>query len=199
MKTITCLLFDDEANSLQILKEHASKISSLSIQKSFTDAQIGLEYALKNPPDLIITDLNMPNVSGLDLWVKLHHTSWFIFVSGFPELMAQASGVKVIDVLHKPFSEKRFMEAVDKAKGTIAEDKKKQKIFTQFQMLTPAEKTIVLKIGELKENKEIAEEIHNSVKTIDRHRDNIRKKLAFARTPELLLFAVDVVQYLDEL
>ena len=199
MKTITCLLFDDEATSLQVLTVYASKISSLSIQKSFTDAQIGLEYALKNPPDLIITDLNMPNVSGLDLWVKLHHTSWFIFVSGFPELMAQASGVKVIDVLHKPFSEKRFMEAVDKAKGTIAEDKKKQKIFTQFQMLTPAEKTIVLKIGELKENKEIAEEIHNSVKTIDRHRDNIRKKLAFARTPELLLFAVDVVQYLDEL
>ena len=197
MKTITCLLFDDEANSLQILSAYASKISSLSIQKSFTDAQIGLEFALKNPPDLIITDLNMPNVSGLDLWVKLHHTSWFMFVSGFPELMSQASGVKVIDVLHKPFSEKRFMEAVDKAKGVIAEDKKKQKIFTQYAQLTDTEKLVVQHIGKFKETKEIAEEIANSYRTTERHRANIYHKLGFKHKGELLVFSADVVKYLE--
>lgn len=199
MKTLTCLLFDDEANALQILKETASKNATLSIKNSFTVAQIGLEYAFKNPPDLIITDLNMPHVSGLDLWVKLHQNSWFIFTSGFPEVFPETPGEKVIDVLHKPFSEKRFNEAIEKAKIMISEDKKKQKIFAQYQMLTPAEKTVILKIGVLKESKEIAREIHNSIKTIDRHRDNIRKKFEFSRPPELLLFAVEVVKYLEEL
>jgi FixJ family two-component response regulator len=199
VKTLTCLLFDDEAESLQILTEIASKNSALSIKDSFTNPQIGLDYALKNPVDLIITDLNMPQVSGLELWVKLHQNSWFIFASGFPELFPEASGEKVIDTLHKPFSDKRFKEAIIKAKMLISEDRKKQKVFSQFQMLTASEKAIVLKIGALKESKEIAQEIHNSVKTIDRHRDNIRKKFGFVKPPELLLFAVDIVKYLDEL
>lgn len=198
MKIITSLLFDDEAASLQIITEIASKNTLLSIKGSFTNPQIGLDYALKNPVDLIITDLNMPHVSGLGLWEKLHQNSWFIFASGFLELMTQTSGVKVIDYLYKPFSEKRFNEAIDKAKRMIAEDKKKQKVFSQFQMLTPAEKIITFKIGEMKENKVIAKETFNSIKTIDRHRDNIRKKIGFVKTPELLLFAVDVVKYFDE-
>jgi FixJ family two-component response regulator len=199
MKKITCLLFDDEAESLQILTEIASKNSALAVKGSFKDAEIGSNYALKNSVDLIITDLNMPRISGLDLLGKLHQHSWFIFASGFPELFPEASGRKVIDTLYKPFSEKRFTEAVIKAKVIIGEDKKKQSIFSQYQMLTPAEKIVISKIGALKESKEIAEEIHNSVKTIDRHRDNIRKKLELTKTSELLLFAVDVVKYLDEL
>ncbi len=198
MKTISCLLFDDEANALPILTEYASTIPTLSIKSTFTDAQIGLDYALKNPPDLIITDLNMPHISGLDLWVKLHQHSWFIFVSGFPEMLAQTSGVKVIDCLHKPFSEKRFQEAVDKAKGMIAEDKKKYEILNQYSQLTDTEKLVVQYIGKFKETKEIAEEIANSYRTTERHRGNIRKKLDFKHKDELLVFSLNVVKYLEE-
>jgi CheY-like chemotaxis protein len=79
MKKITCLLFDDEAESLQILTEIASQNSALSLKGSFTDAQIGSDYALKNQVDLIITDLNIPRISGLDLLGKLHQHSWFVF------------------------------------------------------------------------------------------------------------------------
>jgi FixJ family two-component response regulator len=198
MKTITCLLFDDEAESLQILTEIASKNTALSIKSSFADAQTGLDYALKNPVDLIITDLYMPHVSGLDLWMKLHQNAWFIFASGFPELMAQTSGVKVIDSLHKPFSEQRFNEAIDKVKRMIVEDKKMNLIMKQYALLTETEKLVVQNIGTFKETKEIAEEIANSYRTTERHRGNIRKKLDFTHKDDLLIFSMNVVKYLEE-
>jgi FixJ family two-component response regulator len=198
MKTLTCLLFDDEAESLQILTEIASTNSALSIKGSFTNPEIGLDYALKNPVDLIITDLKMPHVSGLGLWAKLHQNSWFIFASGFPELMAQTSGVKVIDSLHKPFSEQRFNEAIDKAKRMIVEDKKMNFILKQYAQLTDTEKLVVQNIGTFKETKEIAEEIANSYRTTERHRGNIRKKLGFTHKDDLLIFSMNVVKYLEE-
>lgn len=199
MKKISCLLFDDEPNSLQILLKFASQNPFLSIKGSFSNVQMGLEYALKNPPDLIITNLDMLQVSGLVLWERLHQNSWFIFASDFTQLMKQASGEKVVDTLLKPYSQRRFQEAIDKSINMITEEKIRQGILTQLHTLSDAEKLIVLKIGAFKESKEIAKETFNSIRTIDNHRNNIRKKLKFTKPFELQFFAVSALKYFDEL
>jgi two-component system, LytTR family, response regulator len=93
MKKITCLLFDDEQVSIEILQDYAQRIPILNIEGLFTNPLEGLAFAKKSPPDLIITDLNMPELSGIQLWTQLHQHSCFyfsrVFLTGFPKQWAK--------------------------------------------------------------------------------------------------------------
>lgn len=197
MKTITCLIFDDELCSLEILQNYAQQVPTLQIKGSFTNPLEGLAFAKKSPPDLIITDLNMPQLSGIDLWKQLHPNSWFIFQSGYPDWLSQTMGEKVMDTLYKPFSFDRFQAAIKKVCTLISLEKEENNIKIKFAQLTPTEQNIIFHIGLLKESKEIADLSFNSIKTIDRHRENVREKLGFHRKHELLEFAILANKYLS--
>jgi DNA-binding NarL/FixJ family response regulator len=196
MQQITCLIFDDELCSLETLQNYAQQVPTLQIKGSFTNSLEGLASAKKSPPDLIITDLNMPRLSGIQLWTELHQHSWFIFQSGFPEWIAQTMGEKVIDTLYKPFDFERFRDAIEKAEVFIDLERETKATRLKFDKLTPTEKAVIKHIGGMKQRNDVAEEIFRSVKTFDRHRENIRNKLAFAHKNELLEFAFSVKKYL---
>lgn len=196
MKKISCLIFDDEVCSLEILQNYANQISILQIKGYFINPLEGLAIAKKSPPDLIITDLNMPQLSGIQLWTELYQHSWFIFQSGFPDWISQTMGDKVIDTLYKPFSFNRFQNAIEKAEVLIDLDIETRATRAKFDKLTPMEQAVIKNIGGMKQRSDVAEEIFRSVKTIDRHRENIRNKLEFVHKNELLEFAFAVKKYL---
>ena len=196
MKRITCLIFDDEQDSIEILQNYAQQIPILQIEGLFTNSLEGLAFAKKYPPDLIITDLNMPEPSGIQLWTQLHQHSWFIFQSGSPEWISQTKGEKVIDTFYKPFDFERFRGAIEKAEVFIDLEKQTKDTRTKFDKLTPVEQAVIKHIGGMKQRNDVAEEIFRSVKTIDRHRENIRNKLEFTHKNELLEFAFAVKRYL---
>lgn len=176
MQQITCLIFDDEQNSLEILQHFAQQIPILQIEGIFSKPLEGLSFARKSPPDLIITDLNMPRLSGIQLWTELHPHSWFIFQSGFPEWISQTMGEKVIDTLYKPFAFDRFNSAIEKAEVFIDLERQTKATRGKFDKLTLTEQAVIKHIGGMKQRSDVAEEIFRSVKTIDRHRENIRNK-----------------------
>ena len=128
MKKITCLIFDDEQSSIDILQDYAQRIPILQINGIFTNPLEGLAFADKNPADLIITDLNMPQLSGIQLWTEIHQQYWFIFQSGYPDWLSQTMGEKVIDTLYKPFSFDRFQSAIEKAEVFIDLEKETKDI-----------------------------------------------------------------------
>jgi DNA-binding NarL/FixJ family response regulator len=196
MKRISCLIFDDELCSLEILQNYVNQISILQIEGYFINPLEGLAIAKKSPPDLIISDLNMPQLSGVQLWTELHQHSWFIFQSGFPDWISQTMGNKVIDTLYKPFSFNRFQSAIEKAEVLIDLEIETKTTRRKFDKLTPTEQAVIKHIGGMKQRSDVAEEIFRSVKTIDRHRENIRNKLEFANKNELLEFAFAVKKYL---
>lgn len=196
MQQITCLIFDDEPCSLEILQIYAQQVPTLQISGIFTNPLEGLAFAKKSPPDLIITDLNMPQLSGIDLWNQLHSHSWFIFQSGCPDWISQTMGEKVTDTLYKPFSFDRFQNAIAKAEVFIDLEKETKNTKRKYDKLTLTEQAVIKHIGGMKQRSDVAEEIFRSVKTIDRHRENIRNKLEFNHKNELLEFSFAVKKYL---
>lgn len=72
----------------------------------------------------------------------------------------------------------------------------KQTLKSKFDKLTPTEQSVIKHIGGMKQRRDVAEVEFSSVKTIDRHRENIRRKLAFGCRNELLEFAFSVRKYL---
>ena len=196
MKKISCLIFDDEQCSLEILQNYINKVPILQVEGVFSNPFQGLASAKQKQPDLIISDLNMPQLSGIDLWTELHQNSWFIFQSGYPDWLSQRMGEKVIDTLYKPFSFDRFRDAITKAEILIEIERETKIVGSQFHTLTPTEQSVIKHIGGMKQRKDVAEVEFRSVKTIDRHRENIRRKLKFENSNELLEFAFLVKKHL---
>ena len=87
MKTLTCVIVDDEIDNTNILSHYVSQISYLTLEKVFQNPVEALAYLLKNPTDLLITDIVMPQLSGIQLYecMVTEVNTKVIFISGYAE------------------------------------------------------------------------------------------------------------------
>ena len=164
-----------------------------------------MAYLLKNPTDLLITDITMPELSGIRLYECLItevHTQ-VIFISGYAEELVESLKYSVVDYLRKPVSEKRFEEATQKALKLIQIYSNKfgeisneilEKTLKNYGKMSKAENIILQLIAEGKTTKEVADIQSIAEGTVEVHRNNIRKKLELPKGIKLPLIA----QYLVE-
>lgn len=84
-KTLTCVLVDDENANIETLACYIEQIPNLILTATFEKPTEALAYLLRNPTDLLITDINMPKLSGIDLYecLRKERNTQVIFVSGF--------------------------------------------------------------------------------------------------------------------
>ncbi len=116
---ITCIALDDEPLALQIIQEYASKISFLQLQKTFTDADDAKEWLKENQVDLLLLDIQMPDINGLQFYKSLTAKPMVIFTTAYSEFAVEGFNVDAIDYLLKPFEYDRFLKAVYKVREYI--------------------------------------------------------------------------------
>ena len=112
---IQAIAIDDESFALEVIKSHASKVPFLQLQHTFTNAVAGLEYAKKNPVDLVFLDINMPDISGIDLATLLPKETMVIFTTAYSDYAVKGFELDATDYLLKPFPLSRFLKACQKA------------------------------------------------------------------------------------
>ncbi|WP_026951694.1 LytR/AlgR family response regulator transcription factor [Algoriphagus mannitolivorans] len=112
---IKAIAIDDETFALEVVKSHASKVPFLALEKTFTDAIQGLEYLKSNPVDLIFLDINMPDISGIDLAAMVPKETMVIFTTAYSDYAVKGFELNAMDYLLKPFSLGRFLKACQKA------------------------------------------------------------------------------------
>lgn len=112
---INCVIVDDEYLAIKIIEEYSSRLNGLKIERSFTRPSDALEYLISNPVDLILLDIQMPELSGFDLLKKLHNPPLIIFTTARHDYAVQAFELDVLDYLVKPIPFERFEKAVRKA------------------------------------------------------------------------------------
>lgn len=117
---IQAIAIDDEPRALTIIESHANKVSFLNLVATFTDPFQGIEYINDQTPDLIFLDINMPDISGLDLIKNLTKKPLIIFTTAHSEYAVSSYEVEAIDYLLKPFDYARFLLAVTKVKDKLA-------------------------------------------------------------------------------
>ena len=114
-----CIAIDDEPLALQLMEEFASRISFLTLLKTFTDPDEAMAWIQVNEVDLLFLDIQMPDINGLEFYKTLSKKPPVIFTTAYSEFAAEGFNVDAVDYLLKPFEYDRFLKGVFKAREYI--------------------------------------------------------------------------------
>lgn len=116
---INCLIIDDEPLARELLESYIGRIPFISLVKSCQDAFEAIDILQTNTIDLLITDIQMPKINGLELIKSLSNPPFVIFATAFPDYAIDGFHLDAVDFLLKPISFERFFKAINKAKKDI--------------------------------------------------------------------------------
>ncbi|MES2377587.1 MAG: LytTR family DNA-binding domain-containing protein [Bacteroidota bacterium] len=115
--SLSCLIIDDEPNAvnlLQILIQQNTKWNLLGKCYSAVEA---MAFLKDNQPDFIFLDINMPQLSGMEMATLLAKDIKIVFTTAYSEYAAESYTFETIDYLLKPITLKRFLAAMQKIEG----------------------------------------------------------------------------------
>lgn len=108
------LITDDEPIARDILCTYVSKLDNLRIAGICKNAVEAADFLKEHHVDILLLDINMPEVSGLDLLRKLPTAPAVILTTAYSEYAVESYELNVVDYLLKPFSFQRFAAAINK-------------------------------------------------------------------------------------
>ncbi|OFY64471.1 MAG: DNA-binding response regulator [Bacteroidetes bacterium RBG_13_43_22] len=112
---MNCIIVDDDKMSCKILEGYVNKSTSLNLIGAFNDSVTARNILTKRQDiDLIILDIQMPEMDGFDFIGSLDYPPNIIIVSAAEEYAVRAFDFNVVDYLLKPVSYGRFCKAIDK-------------------------------------------------------------------------------------
>lgn len=210
MKTIRILIADDHELVRRGLRGLLEAHPGWNVCAEARDGRAAVEKALELKPDIVILDISMPEMNGLDAARRLHkdlpQTEVLILTMHESEqivrevLSAGARGyvlksdagrdlVAAVESLlrHKPFFTRHVAQLV--LAGYLSANNAKQKT-KNAEVLSGREREIVQLLVEGKTNKEVAGRLGISVKTVESHRGNINKKLDIHSFGDLVRYAI---------
>ena len=133
---IRCIAIDDEPLALQQLTGYIEKVPFLDLVKVCNNALEALDFLAKEPIDLIFTDINMPDLNGVDFAKSLINKPMIIFTTAYTEYAIEGFRVSALDYLMKPFGYNDFLRAANKALHQYELMSKAQSI--PFSVSTPS-------------------------------------------------------------
>jgi len=120
MDRYTCIIIEDEPLALKRTSDFVNKIPFLNLIDTFDNAINGLFYLKSNKVDLLFLDINMDELSGIELLESSKIDSQVIITTAYQEYALKGYELDVTDYLLKPFTFDRFLKAVNKAQENLA-------------------------------------------------------------------------------
>jgi len=115
----TCIIIEDEPLALQRTKGFVDKIPFLNLIGTFEDSLSGLAFLQSNKVDLLFLDINMDELSGIELLESSKIACQVIITTAYQEYALKGYELNVTDYLLKPFTFDRFLKAVNKAQENL--------------------------------------------------------------------------------
>jgi len=136
---INCIIIEDEPLAQERLVNYVHKLPFLNLLATFDNSIDAMLFLKENRTDLIFLDINLGEISGLQLLQTMHIDSQVIITTAYDEYALKGYELNVTDYLLKPFTFERFLQAVNKAqdnlaRGTAANDKKFIFIKTEYRL-----------------------------------------------------------------
>ena len=138
MYTYTSIIIDDEPDSGLFLNNLLANHSSIQVTKIFEDALLALDFVVSTQPDLVFTDINMPDLNGLQILEQVNKFSpntKVIFVSAYSGYALEALQKDAFDFICKPVSRTELSRVVHKAELALKNDKTKDKHSLETRVL----------------------------------------------------------------
>jgi len=112
---ITCIAIDDEPKALEVIERYCGKTSLVSLKASFREPVKAIEFLQREKVDLIFLDINMPDISGMQLLQTLSIRPLVIFTTAYSHYAVESYELNALDYLLKPITFERFLIALNKA------------------------------------------------------------------------------------
>ncbi|MES2005743.1 MAG: LytTR family DNA-binding domain-containing protein [Bacteroidota bacterium] len=122
----SCILIEDNILERDALEIKLRKIDSLAIKAVLADGMEAVSVLKSESIDIVFSDIDMPDLSGIELLKSLKNPPVFIFISSHPEHAAESFALDVIDYIVKPVKIERLIKATDKAIEYIVAKRKIQ-------------------------------------------------------------------------
>ena len=202
------LIADDFAIVRQGLKKVLNSKPDLEVVAEAEDGREAVEKALKEDVHLAILDVSMPRMTGIQaaselqkrkpelktLMLSMHDSEQFLFealkagASGY--VLKSGADTDIVDAVRAAMRGDSYL--YPSAVTTLVRDyvERSGRGEEQFDVLTPRELEVLKLIAEAYTNKQIADALFISVKTVERHRQNILDKLGMRDRVELTRYAI---------
>ncbi|MEY2776055.1 MAG: response regulator [Pseudomonadota bacterium] len=168
---------------------------------AFESAERFLSYlgAMPASPGCLILDVRMPGMTGTELHEELLRRNVslpIIFITGHGNVPMAVESMKkgAIDFLEKPFNDEQLCaltaKALEKARGESEKTQEAQRAQELLGRLTPREAQVLERIVAGRLNKQIADDLNISIKTVEAHRANIMDKIEARTMADLMKTAL---------
>jgi len=198
---IRILLIDDHPLVRDGLRARLETIPRFAVVAEAGNADEALKHAATQSIDLALVDINLGGMNGIDLTGRLNTLYPEIAVLMFSmhdkaEYVTQAIGAGARGYVLKDAPAIDIITAIDTVmSGAIyysaGLSKRLSRPLSPSLLLTPREKDVLQRIATGKSNKHIARELDLSVRTIETHRLNIKRKLGIEGQADLIRFALE--------
>ena len=207
------LLVDDHPILRKGLSLLINQESDLVVQGEAEDARKALEMIEKLKPDLVIVDISLPGIDGLELLknIRLRHAELPALVVSMHDealfaeralragargyIMKQEAVEKVLVAIRRVLAGEIFVSnsiATKMLEKFVDGDSKTAT--SPLALLSDRELTVLHLIGQGFGTRQIAEKLHLSVKTVESYRSHIKEKLRLSNATDLLKYAIHWAQ-----
>lgn len=117
------MIVDDEELCRRGIRLLLSQANDFEVVAECSNGREAIAKIRELKPDLVFLDIQMPEISGFDVLAELeaHELPFVIFVTAYDEYAVRAFEVHALDYILKPFSKKRFMGAVERARASLVD------------------------------------------------------------------------------
>jgi DNA-binding LytR/AlgR family response regulator len=116
---LTCIIIEDEPLAIKKLEGFLEKIPFVRLLASFDNALDGLAYLKQNKTDILFLDIEMEQLSGIQLLETLTEKPYVIITSAYANYALKGYELRVFDYLLKPYSFERLLSAVNRVSDEI--------------------------------------------------------------------------------
>lgn len=194
-------IVDDDTQTLRAF-ERVLRFEGFTVD-TYTSASDFLRSPLSYVPCCLILDLNMPGIDGLRLQKAMRQASLripIIFVSGSADVASTASAMRhgAVDFLEKPVDDVRLLDAVERALEQDAAQRIHQedvmRARERMMLLTPREREVCDLVAHGLLNKQIADTLGASPRTIKLHRSRVMQKLGATSVADVVKLLARVAE-----
>ena len=129
MPKINCIILDDEPLAVKLLNKHASENENLNVFLATTEVFEVIDFLKKEKIDLIFTDIQMPELTGIQLMKIINDQQKFIVTTAYSTYALESFNFNVIDYLLKPITKERFDLSVKKYLDFFSQQQANQSTF----------------------------------------------------------------------
>ena len=198
---INCIVVEDEPLAQKKLESFIQKTDFLSLQKTFNNAIEAIDYIKTNSPALIILDIEMKDLTGIQMLESLSVRPKVIITTAYEKYAVKGYDLQVCDYLLKPITFERFLKACNKVLDELQQPAiKKDKIFIKTEYrLEGIFLDSILYIEGMRDYRKIVTK-NKKIMTLQTFKElqNILSKDNFCRVHNSYIVALDMIENIEK-